>query len=300
MAKIKSKNRASIERSGNTTAPQQKIVKPPSPTWERLAKKHVMHRSLKELEDRWRAMSVEADEVSLQETVSSIFKLSDFDLKNSDEIKSFPGGMVAAAVELKRLKEKSLAAVRAANSLYNAGNPTWGSVDAYHASFLIAKVILGVFGIFIVSLEGKNFFLDLLPGEGDVAHRKQFASQNKGITDPARFMTIYGARIEHRHVWELLSRISNKCSLEVLDESERRWFKHFAFDDYHSVRNKIIYQTFYWSSFGDLITPLPEVTPVDQLNSYINYSDNLWMEEDHKDHILMSVLGNFSSKICPL
>lgn len=289
-----------IKTDRGMIAPPPSSERAPSTNWTRLAKKHIMHRSHKDLDDRWRLINIGNEELSLQETVNTLFKISDFDLKRHDEIKSLPGGMVAAAAELRRLREKSQAATRAAQALYEAGNPTWSSVDAYHASFLTAKVILGVFGIFIVSIDGRNFFLDLLPGEGDNAHRKQFASATKGVTDPVRFMTINGSRIEHRHVWELLSRVGNKCSLEALDESEAKWLKSFDFSDYSSVRNKIIYQTYYWTSFGDLPGPVLNIDPMSQLPAYINYKDNTWLEDEVKDHVLMSVLNDLSQRICPL
>lgn len=278
---------------------EDKPEKPPSPTWARIAKNNIMHRSHSEMSEIWRRQGGDQDEVSLQELVNSVFTITDFDLTKSTEIKSLPGSLLSASVELRRLYDKALAASTAAGVLYEGGRPTWSSVDAYHASFLTAKAILAVFGIFIVTLSGANFFLDLVPGEGDKEFRKDFARQNKELEFPVRFMTIGGSRLEHRHVWELLRRISSKCTVEPLDEKEAHWFRSFDFTRYSSLRNRVIYASFFWSSYPDLLSPISNIEPLSGHHLLSSFHENIWMEDEMRDHILMSILGRFATKLYP-
>lgn len=295
----KPKTRKSAPAPQVAVANEKTNERRPAPTWDRIAKSNVMHRSHSEMSEIWRRQRGEQDELSLQNLVNSVFSIGDFDLAKTAELKSLPGSFLAGATELRRLQEKAIAASTVAADLHNQGRPTWGSVDAYHASFLTAKVILAIFGIFIVTVAGSNFFVDLSPGEGDKDYRRQFAKESRGIEHAVRFMTIRGTRLEHRHVWELLRRIGAKCTLEPLNELESRWFKNFDFTRYSSIRNKVIYGGFFWSSFDDLQRPLASMPALIENKLLANFHDNVWMEDELRDHLLMAILSSYAAKLYP-
>ncbi len=273
--------------------------KPAVPTWSQLAKNNISHRSSDAFGDVWRRIGVDNDSPSLQSAISETYKRAEFNFDLFSEVKPLPGAVVSGAVELQRLKDKAEAAIASTVMLYNSGRPTWGTVDAYHSCFLTAKVILGIFGIFIVSLEGSNFFVDLFPSEGDRDYRKRFQLEYSAITSPARFLTIRGRPIEHRHVWELLTRICNKCTIECLDEKQMRWIKNFSFSEYSCLRNKVIYSSYFWSDLEDLHSPIGVVENLDDHPRLVNFDDNVWMNHDLRDHILMKILSGFMLKMFP-
>lgn len=271
-------------------------------SWERIAKKHIKYRSYSDVAEIWsRSFGDKSrDEPALDELLKSMFRSNDFDFKESSHVRSMPGSISAGIAEIIRIRDKAIAASEGACSLYKSGRPSWGSVDAYHAGFLSAKLLLATFGIFHVSIEGRNFFLDILPHLGDREYTKEFSKQTRQIEFPVRFMTVNGARIEHRHVWEMLSRIARVCSIEPFDERETSWFKNFDFSDYSSIRNKIIYNGYYWTELNDLRLPLAEVEDIESHEMVISFWNNLWKNHQLRDHMFLAILSGFIKRLFPL
>jgi len=242
--------------------------------WEKIAELHIYRRSKQSILDI-DLSTPDNGEPSLHDVFSNYDGRIQAENDEGWGVIEAPGIREAARSELSRLLRKSSEAVEATTILLQNGKCKWGTVDAYHASLLNIKAILGYFGIFITQTKTSSFAIDISPSFADPRIRKEWDAAANSFSSPVKVITRNEPTIGHSAVVTLFRRLFAVNYQEIVGNDDvRKALRKLDVDRYHPLRNRVIYISSY----------IPDL----QLDGLPAAGEKDWLEKEHRDYALLS------------
>lgn len=149
------------------------------------------------------------------------------------------------------LLHKALHVLGCAETDASAGFLTWSISEAYHSAFFGAKAILHLLGIAFPTYEpmSKSILIDIFSAGSNQANRKRL---EKRKLDPSFISFVrLDYKLEHRHVWTLLSRALRVMQIEAWPAAYLKALRNLDVTTVSKQRNSIHYGNHEWL-FDDL------------------------------------------------
>ena len=272
-------------------------------SWEQVASKNIFGRRHSDLLEEWSLTFSDAvhEEAHLQDALAEIWTEDLPSTEKGCEYRSVAGANTNAMSELIRLKLKADAAWSCTVSLHDGGQVSWSNVDAHHCSILYARYLIGLCGVFCVELGGSWFLIDVFPyfRRNSSKQKMAYKAATKNIDHPVAIIANGTAKIDQRHIWQLLQRMMRVLNQDALDHQFSRWVQHFRFKDFRAVRNKIFYIGGFWPDREDLVAPVLPESKLEDIELISDFHENIWVNSDDRDRVLMQIMRKVSDTLSP-
>ena len=143
-------------------------------------------------------------------------------------------------------------AMSASQRLASIGMASWSNFNAYHSAYLGARGILGLLGVPLPNLAGRQVFLDLFPA----AERKSTKYRGVGPSLVREFLIKNVPKLDQRAVWACLQRVLRVSKVQVWNVEFAMALDGFEDSEITPPRNHFLYKPAYWL-FDDLLQDLP-------------------------------------------
>jgi len=205
---------------------------------------------------------------------------------SADQLVDIPGRDVAYVRDTLIALSKFKHVLWCAEERRAAGSLTWALVDAYHAAFLGVRVLIALHGVHTYSVRGRAVLVDFAPGLGGINDQKTFRQEAKGLLSPVRLLRPTKEKIDQAETWGFVTRL---CDVSSLDKESIEWaclsnLRTLAERKLSHVRNKIIYDSSYWtwrSDFSSAVLSEPQlgemfVAPDDHVANLLKALEQVW------------------------
>lgn len=231
--------------------------------------KDLDHRDWSELESGWI--------VSISR-LTNLVSLPDLELVDMEEVNSLiqqvptgqnvvqhllTGASIRPAVfhEAVAFVMKAAHVFRATLAQFENGFATWPVVQSYQTAFFASRAYVGLLGVTYVNFNSQVYLIDVWPsptGKNKSSKRKTLAE-----SDQIKILKLGTKRVEHRHHWGLVSRLSGTS--RGLDSIERlqRVCKKLDDKDFSKQRSSVHYRASAWI-YSDIMSQLKLEVITDQ------------------------------------
>lgn len=132
----------------------------------------------------------------------------------------------------------------AAQRLAQQGMHSWCMFNAYHSAYLGAKGIMGLLGVTLPNLAGRQVAIDLFPEPEKLP--KKTAGGLRVSPQFHDFVVIGLKPIEQSEVWEGFQRVLRITTADCMDMSLSKELMRVPYGKFSPHRNHFLYQAHFW------------------------------------------------------
>jgi hypothetical protein len=203
-----------------------------------------------DIQSLWKNASLGSDIRERLQTTAGVFDIGRGSIFRDQDLKQI------ALTELLLVCAKAAHFTRALQRTHAAGHYTVSAFNAFHGTLFLARAILGIFGVFLMTCNvgGKSFncLVDLFPWLGTVDYKKQFRKKH------GQGLDLFGVhpvkrKIESQDIWKVFSRVMRVGSLPALTEAEKLKLHSFDYALLSRQRNQFVYHGPAWTWPSDRV-----------------------------------------------